>query len=252
MVSALGGADDGRPERPAVLVTRPRQQAVATARLLHRAGFRAIIDPLLSVQHLPFSLPPRDKVAALLLTSANAVSAFEPSLAELPVFAVGKATGDAALRRGWLDVQSAGGDARSLAALVAAELAPSEGPLVHLSGEETKFELAQRLTAAGFDYRRVVIYRALPATTLAARTRSLLEGAGFRGVLLFSPRTAAIFRALVEGAGLAATLKATSALCLSEDVAARVRALPWRSVEVAPRRSQEAVLACLEGLGGAC
>jgi uroporphyrinogen-III synthase len=238
--------------RPAILVTRPRHQAVATARALHRAGFRAIIDPLLSVQHLPFTLPPLDRIAALLLTSANAVTAFEPVLAELPVFAVGKATGDAALRRGWLDVQSAGGDARSLAAMVATELSPDEGLLVHLSGEDTKGELGEHLAARGFDYRRVVIYRAVPATSLAARTRSLLEGAGFRGILLFSPRTAAIFRGIVENAGLVDTLTATSALCLSEDVAARVRALPWRSVEVAPRRSQDAVLACLEGLDAAC
>jgi uroporphyrinogen-III synthase len=70
-------------------------------------------------------------------------------------------------------------------------------------------------------------------------------------VLFYSPRTAQVFARLVERDGLTGHLAHVSAVCLSEPIAAEIRGLPWRSVEVAQRRDQTALLACLEDLAAA-
>jgi uroporphyrinogen-III synthase len=153
---------------------------------------------------------------------------------------------------GWRRVLVADGDASTLTALVRDVLPTDAGGLLHLSGEEVKPGISEALIAAGYDYRRVVVYRATAAAMLAPRTIQVLSENRMDAVLLFSPRTAAIFRDLVGAAGLDDHLGGTIGLCLSDDVAARISALSWRDIVVAPRRSQEALLAHLESLSGAC
>ena len=58
-----------------VLVTRPHEQAAGTARLLERMGHAVLLDPVLEVRPLPFTPPQVDAVAALAVTSINAVPA---------------------------------------------------------------------------------------------------------------------------------------------------------------------------------
>jgi uroporphyrinogen-III synthase len=244
-------SEAGQRPRLTVLVTRPRPQAVATARRLHLAGHRVLIDPLLAIQTIPAPIP-IEGIAAVLLTSANAVQSFSPRLADLPVYAVGRVTATAARQRGWREVHSADGDAQDLGRLLRTKLAPAAGALLHLSGEETRAGFGAALEAAGFDYRRVVVYRAVPAATLALRSARALRDGALDAVLLYSPRTAAVFRALVEAGQLAGQLQNVTAVCLSDAVADRVDLLPWREVLVAGRRDQDALFTCLEGLTGTC
>jgi uroporphyrinogen-III synthase len=245
-------SENGHAPTRTVLVTRPRQQALSTARRLHQAGYRVIIDPLLTVQPMPHILPPIEEVAAVVLTSANAVLSLDRRFTRLPVFAVGQATAAMARRKGWREVLSAGGDGADLVELVRRTLTPDAGAVLHPSGEDVRSGVGDGLQAAGYDYRRVVVYRAVAASALAGRTTRVLDEDRLDAVLFFSPRTGGVFKELVTGAGLAPKLGTTAAICMSEDVATRVRTLPWRSVAVAERRSQEAVLACLEGLFGTC
>jgi uroporphyrinogen-III synthase len=247
---ALRPGDHAR-KRPLALVTRPRRQALATARRLRRLGFRTLIEPLLEIEPVATGPIETAGVTALLLTSANAVTAFEPRLAELPVLAVGDATAAAAREAGWHDVRAAAGDAIALAELVRAEIDPRRGALLHLSGDEVR-DLATGLAAAGYEYRRLVVYRATPATRLSKRASGLLAAGAMEAVLLFSPRTAAVFRSLVAEGGAAGGLSRSLAACLSEAVADRVTDLPWRELRVAARRDEAALLACLEGLSGTC
>ena len=91
---------DAQRQRLSVLVTRPRQQALLTARRLHALGHRAIIDPLLVVRTIdagPLDVRP---IAAVLLTSSNGLRGMDERLKALPVFAVGRATATGAQRAG--------------------------------------------------------------------------------------------------------------------------------------------------------
>ncbi len=78
-------------------------------------------------------------------------------------------------------------------------------------------------------------------------TEDALRTARLDAVLLFSPRTAALFAALVQAAGLEPGLRRVVAACLSPAVAAEVAGLPLRAVRVAEARDQKALLRRLDG-----
>jgi len=227
-----------------VLITRPREDAETLAASLRAEGVESVIAPLLAIR--PIVDVPLDLagVQALLFTSANGVRAFarRTGARDLPAFAVGDATARAARAAGFARVESAAGAVDDLAALVRARLDPARGALLHAAGADVAGDLAGSLVAAGFDVRRVVLYRAAKARQLpAAAARALAEGT-LDAVLFFSPRSAATFVTLARKAGVEPALARLDALCLSEAVAAVVRGVAWRTVAVAARPDQPALL----------
>ena len=61
----------------------------------------------------------------------------------------------------------------------------------------------------------------------------------------FSPRTAAAFVRLAQLAGIGDKMRRTAAAALSANVAVELRALPWRSIDIASEPTQKALLAKL-------
>jgi uroporphyrinogen-III synthase len=229
-----------------VLVTRPLEQAAETARLLRAAGHEPLLDPLLRIERLAPPAADPGSFAAVAVTSANAVPALAALPASVPVFAVGAATARALRESGREPAGIAAGDGHALATLLAAALPPGS-VVLHPSGRDVREGLAEDLAAAGLGYRRAVVYAAAPASHLADATEAALRAARLDAVLLFSPRTAALFAALVQAAGLEPGLRQVVAACLSPAVAAEVAGLPLRAVRVAEARDQKALLRRLDG-----
>lgn len=227
-----------------VLITRPEDDAIALAGHLAALGIASKIEPLLEIRDLPDGPLDLSGVQALLATSANGVRAFARRCArrDLPLLAVGDATARAARDSGFASVESAGGDVFALAHLVRQNLDPASGALLHIAGTAVAGDLGKLLAADGFTVRRAVIYEARTASQLTAETRQLLARGKIDGVVLFSPRTAAIFAELVGAAGLAAACAGVTAFCLSWAVAAVIETMGWRQVRVAARPNQLALV----------
>jgi len=225
-----------------VLITRPRQDAEAVARLLRDRGVESLIEPLLVVTNLALSDFPLDGVQAVLLTSANGARALAQATTrrDVTVLAVGAATATAARDTGFAEVEAAGGDVEALGGLAGARLNPHGGPLVHVCGSAVAGDLAGYLGAAGFNVRRAVLYEAKPVSELSPPAAAALRDGTIDAVLLFSPRTAASFVRLARESSVALTR--VRALCLSRTVADQATAAPWRSIEVAARPDQDALL----------
>ena len=83
-----------------VLITRPREQALELADRLAARGDTALIESLLIIEPVAGVVPQLDGVQALVLTSANAAPALGAWAGQLPLFAVGAATAEAARRAG--------------------------------------------------------------------------------------------------------------------------------------------------------
>ncbi|MDF1586572.1 uroporphyrinogen-III synthase [Marinimicrococcus flavescens] len=235
-----------------VLVTRPRSQSLVTARALHAMGHRVIIDPMLLIRSVPHEPLASEGVAAILLTSRHGATGLDERFRHLPIFAVGRATAAAARSRGFADVRTGPGDGAALARLVSEQLAPGDGTILHVCGEETRPELAQALREAGYSYQRSVVYRADAAGTLSSRTVGALREGTLGAALFFSPRTAGTFRDLLEQASLDRAVSPVTAVCLSETIADELRGLGWRDIRIAVERDQAAVLACLEAAAEEC
>jgi uroporphyrinogen-III synthase len=235
-----------------LLVTRPREDAESFAAALAARGIETVIEPMLEIVDLPGPPLTRQDAQAVLFTSVNGVRALQrrnrgdlAEFTDVPVFAVGDASANAARTAGFRQVHSAAGNVETLAALVMARLSPAAGPLLHVAGSQVAGDLAGRLTAAGFVVHRRPLYTARKATALSAGTLEALRHHRIDAVTFFSPRTATAFVTLCREAGALPLLAGTAALCLSRAVALAAGTATWRDIVVAPRPDQEALLGCL-------
>ncbi|MDD9876081.1 MAG: uroporphyrinogen-III synthase [Magnetovibrio sp.] len=227
-----------------VMITRPHDDAAPLAASLREFGVESLIEPLLAIDYFDGPALDLDGVQAYLLTSANGARALAGRTPDrgLPVLAVGDATARAAKDLGFSDVRSASGDVDTLAALASGGLDPATGALLHPAGTEVAGDLGGAVGGAGFEYRREALYAAAAAEAFSADARKAIAEGTVDGALLFSPRTGATFKRLVEAAGLAAGLRRVRAYCLSAAVAEQVRELPWLGVDVAVRPDQQALV----------
>lgn len=224
---------------PSVLVTRPLVQAQKTALRLTSLGIQSHIDPMLTVEYLPVTIPTHQDYQAILLTSAHAVSALQQFRKPQMIFTVGDATADAARNASGLHhVKSAQGTSQDLALLVEKELIPQGGPILYLSGRTIHFDLEQYFKVRGFSIDRLIAYETHPATDLLPATYDLLSQGEIKGVLFYSQRTAQTFAKIIQGH----FLEGVSAFALSEAVVRPLRDLPFKKVHVAKEPKEAALI----------
>jgi len=228
-----------------IWVTRPDADAEGLAEALRQRGFDPVIEPLLVVQLADGPALALDGVQAVLATSANGVRALGRRTGErrLPVLAVGDATARAARELGFEEVESAGGDVASLAERACLQLNPSGGAVLHAAGTDVAGDLGGTLQAAGFTYRREVLYRTDTPEHLSDALVARWAADDIDGVVVFSPRTGRTLVRLLRQAGRAHCAQNAVCFCLSEAVAAAVSTLPWRRMRVAAEPTQAALLA---------
>jgi uroporphyrinogen-III synthase len=234
-----------------LLVTRPEPDALKLRALLEEAGHQATVEPLLSFSVEGGDAIDVDGAQALIATSQNALRALKasPALAAaryLPLFAVGRATAAEARALGFETVVTGAGTAAELVAHIVSVLDPATGVLVHLAGDSLAIDLAGELEAHGFRVRQPVVYRMVPATTFADRTVEELAAHDIDGVILLSPRTAAIYASLMAKYNLVSVARTLPHFCLSEAVARRLQPLGPVPARVAEAPRLEEVLALVD------
>lgn len=213
--------------RPMVIL-RPEPGNAATAARAAALGLEVRALPLFRTVPLAWDAPDADDFDALLLTSAATLRLGGDRLNDfraLPVFAVGKATAEAAEQAGFV-VEYVGqtGAASLVPALIAAEY----GEVLHLGGEETRdFDVGP------LRIDHVAVYAAIPCAV-----PGLMEALGGAVALVHSPRA---------GAGLAELVpmdrRADTIIVAISDAAAEAAGAGWRAVEAAPAPNDEAMLA---------
>ncbi len=232
-----------QPPAPAnVIVTRPEPDASAFATDLRRAGFNAIVSPVLRIA---FQGPAPDLagVAALAFTSANGVRAYLKAGGPnaIPAFAVGPTTANAAKEAGFPDVVAAQGDVGSLAATIASARIPS-GAILHIAGRHQADDLAAALKGRGVNARWATLYTAEAESDLApAAHQAIVDPDTECWAALFSQRSAKTFLALVDNAGLSGKLPAIACACLS-DAVATAAGVGWRRRLVASEPSGRSLI----------
>lgn len=211
-----------------VLITRPALDSGPLIAACYARGFAPLVSPLLNIVTLYDSVPDLRVAQAVVFTSANAVAAVR-DVVDVPVFAVGEKTGQAAREAGFRKVTVAGGDAVALNALLACEEWQAGRPVYHLSGRE----VSAPITVPGVTVERHVVYHADKIEEFVPDAAREMALGAVAGVFIMSVRTGEAFVAAVEKAGLTESLRATKALCISDSVLQSVAQLPWRGAAVA-------------------
>jgi uroporphyrinogen-III synthase len=219
-----------------VWVTRTEPGASETAARLRALGHDSLVAPLLAVRALPFSAP--ERVGAIAFTSRNGVAAVTdwPEAAawrDLPVFAVGDATAQAARAAGFRRVESARGDVEALRHLLTARRADWSGPVLHPGARQPTGEL----TIDGVEVLPVTAYEAVEQP-LPIKVRATWPG--LDAVLIHSPRAARVLVRVTVGL----PLNRLSAACISKAAAQPLLGVLARII-VADQPTETAVLHAL-------
>lgn len=208
---------------------------------LESLGHSAVVMPLMEIVPRAGVEIPNRAYQAICITSANGILNDAPlrPLGGTPLLCVGPQSAAAAKAKGFLNVTAQGGDVAGLSAFIIENLSPSDGPILYLSGAATSGDLEGLLTRAGYDVDRVVSYDAV--ATAPTDLKNALRTSD--GVILYSPRTAALWVGQVEKADAQQHMSHIMHYCLSSAVAQR---LPqsWRKC-VAQSPDEMAMLATL-------
>jgi uroporphyrinogen-III synthase len=228
-----------------VLVTRPDPDVHATIERLGALGIEGVAAPVMSRQTLDFHLPPIEGFAALAVTSTNALRALgdraaHEKLRQLPVYAVGDRTAHEARGLGYKEVYSAGGTFQLLSMQLA--LAKIDGPVLYPAGKHMSGDLAGTLAPHGVVVITVTTYDMVAETVLPASVLKEISSGSIEAALVYSRRSAQIFRDIV-GDTLSRQEKSNLAmLCLSENVAQPLIEGHFTRVHLADRPDEEAMM----------
>jgi uroporphyrinogen-III synthase len=246
----------------AILVTRPQPDNEATAASLRARGFDVLLAPTLRFEPVASPDDPAADYSGVIITSANALRAVEPQLAErgllgLPLFAVGERTASAARRAGFGTVISADGDAADLCDLVVAkagkfaEVKKSKKsgkarPLLYLAGAELSRDLAGELARHGIEVITRITYRMVASPGLPREACDAIAANQVEAVLHYSARSARAFLDAIRSAGVEISALAVRQCCISAAVAAILREAGATRVTVASSPDENALLGMLD------
>jgi len=225
------------------LLIRPKLDSDATAEQLRNKNHVANIDPLLRIEALKISQPAFNQYQAFIFTSSNSLRAYRfPDAAKsIKVFTVGQKTLKTAQENGFNDIISANGDVKKLSETIKSTLDPKDGPLLYFAGVDVAGSIEEDLTQAQFQVDVRSVYHAKAADNLNQTTISLLKDGKIDYIPFYSPRSALIFRKLVEKSKLEDTLDTVTALCLSAEVKSEISSLRWKKILTAKFPNQDAL-----------
>jgi uroporphyrinogen-III synthase len=239
----------------AILVTRPQPDNAATTAALRARGFEVLAAPVLRFEAVPFQDDLDTRYGAVIVTSANALRAAtgQPGLArlqQLPLFAVGEHTAQAARDVGFQNVVSADGDAAALRELIALNLGTTDliktGTVLYLAGADLARDLAAELGERGFDVVTQTTYRMAPIRTLPLEVCDAFAANRIEAVLHYSRRSARAFLEAARSGGVEISALAIPQCCLSEAIASILRDAGATQVMVARTPGEKALFEVLD------
>lgn len=175
-----------------LLLTRPESDNLYWANLLAGFGIETVSSPLLHIRTFSPMLNPRD-YSGIVLTSKHAIIPASDCCG-LPAFVTGAGTAAHAREYGFVDIAATAPTVRELLPLIPH---PQNGlPLLYACGEVTTVDVARELEVRGIPAHQEIVYRAEAADALPPAVMDGLHNHTISGVLLFSARTAEIFRML--------------------------------------------------------
>ncbi|MGI9402828.1 MAG: uroporphyrinogen-III synthase [Rhizobiaceae bacterium] len=245
-----------------ILITRAAGPANKTAGNLSSAGHEAVILPLVEYRDIPVrgddAILSR-KFDGVAFTSAEAVNALERrfkgqeflhSLYGLPVFCVGGRTSEVAREAGFTRVQIAGGDVRSLAALIKSNKFAGSGASAQIfyPAPRHKHENLSDLVI-GHEICELVVYEAILVDPGRQELDQALAKVSNGAAFFYSGRSVNHFLDLVEKHGLHERLKQIRFVAISENVAQIARQRPDISdgimIIVANLPNEKEMISCL-------
>lgn len=228
-----------------VLVTRPIEQATEFAEQISALGFSPLIQPLLNMEYFPVSVEGTEKPAAIILSSRQALQNLQipQDWYDIPTFCVGQMTEQAARLAGFTKTFFGHGDLIDLLHVMIGEI-PAGQSVLYLRGEDVRHNLAKLLP--DYKIQEVITYRAKPTMTMNSDV--LDKFAQIEVITLFSARSGAVLKRLIQENGLISHTQNIKLLCLSPSVVESMTELKWKSCLISDLPHQASVIEKLKSI----
>lgn len=214
------------------ILTRPKDQASASADTLKARGYSVLNAPMAEPVALTFEIP--DTRNAIVVTSRNGVKFGLNLMSDFgrPVFAVGDKTAEDARELGFYNVHVGTGTARGLMEQLKAFYKETGKPITHLRGEDLAFRVAGNLQRFKVKADDRITYSMKPTGVLPEDVLDALRAEEVRGVLFYSAKAADRFEDLMARNNMTGHLRQMVAYCLSDRIQASLLG-PWLDVQAA-------------------
>jgi len=236
-----------------VLVTRPLPDAWETKAQIEKIGCRATMAPLMDIAFEELRPELFEGASGLIATSRNGLAALRlagiaDTVKRLQIYCVGEATAQVAVDLNLPNITAGKGGAEELVPVIAERHAKRAGPLVHLRGDQSAFDIKGALAEKNIEVRDAIVYRQVAAEALPGSVVAQVKGRMLDAVVLMSPRTARIWGQLAAKHGITEDCNDMIHICISEAVAAALRPAPSRRTEIASEPNAKQIISIIKGL----
>ena len=238
-----------------ILTVRPEPDCDLDVMALARRDVPALAAPLMTAVYdigagnAKAGLVDDGSCGGIVFTSRHAVTGLlracggtvRDTWRELPVFAVGRATGRVAVAAGFRDVTVGAGGGAGLVPMIAARAASFSGPLLWPAARDRSFDMGAALAKVA-EVRMFEVYRMVPVAKLADAALAAISSGEVLAVILMSVRSAQLFRNRLADAGHEQA-RAGIAVIAGSRAIADAAGLGWREIHVARRPTRARLLA---------
>jgi len=203
-----------------LLLTRPYEDSMALAVIF--AKEYCIVEPMITIEKIKpnFDKILTGKTQAIVSTSRNAIL---PETT-IPI----------------IKIPEYGQNAEEILQYCVKHLKKDKGQIIYLSGNLASVDIAAKLRAVGYDAKRVVTYKQVPATRLSQNFYDNHDK--IRIATFFSEKTLENFKNLCESK----CLSKITCICISEKVAKKADKMGWKSIQVAKQPNSAAMIAAIQ------
>lgn len=218
-----------------ILITRPKDQSQEIKQYLEANGFEVFIEPIFSVQMLPLENKilqsfSKEKVAALVVTSGNAVQTAIQAIEKLQlgtkirIFVVGKRTAQKFISLGYDNVSySDENSAHGLRDLILQDHITKNGVLLYFCGEIITLDFKVEFAKYGIKLEKIMSYKIVQSSNFSAAFLERVQASQFDFTLTYSKNSARHFLGLLKKHNLFEYYKSSQIVCLSAKILAFVR-----------------------------
>lgn len=213
-----------------ILLTRPLDDANELEKNLSVPVLKA---PLLTIELIPEQeKEDPQEYTGLIVTSARALMIFSQtnSFLKKPIWCVGHKTAITAKKIGFETIYTADNSAEDLYRQILEKTSISTEKFLHICGESLHFDIVASLLEAGYQAKKKIIYKTLPAENLSESVLEAFKDGKIKLIPLYSRKTAEILTILIEHHKLEDSLQTVSLLSCNSMILESLQKFKWQKV----------------------
>lgn len=214
-----------------LLLTRPILDSERLAKKLRNSNFQIILTPLLEIKlsEIHNSIY-KKQYDLIILTSKNSVRTIEPEkLLYKKVFTIGKGTFDAAVSKGFKNIENSDGSSKELKKLFLDTFNKKKIRILHPTSNNSNDELDNFFKRQGSNYMKREVYHVKKINIFPHLFKSFLHSN--KGIIsIFSPKTAEVFYDEVLRMGLQNNCHDKILVILSKSVKEKLNELTFKKI----------------------